>query len=110
MYIDFHDTLFLNEKIINTDVIKLICQAKNEEKKVYLISNNKKNNLTKILYKFGLTHLFDDIIHIQEIDKKTKYMKESSILIDDSLLERKEAINKKHYASSVDSMLALIRD
>ena len=35
LYIDFDDTLFLEEKYINTNLIKLIFQAKNKNKKVY---------------------------------------------------------------------------
>lgn len=110
LYIDFDDTLFLEEKYINTDLMKLIFQAKNEKKNVYLITKNKKNNLTKALHTFGITHLFDDILHINDSDKKVNYMKESSILIDDSFFERKEAINAGIYAFGLDNLKILEGD
>jgi len=109
LYIDFDDTLFLEEKYINTNLIKLIFQAKNENKNVYLITKNKKNNLTKALHKFGISHVFDDIIHISDTDKKVNYMKENSILIDDSFQERKEAILNGYYAFGNDAIDILLK-
>lgn len=91
LYIDFDDTLLLDEKFINTDLMKLVFQAKNEGKKVYLITKNKKNNLAPILHKFGVTNVFDGIIHLKEDDKKIQFMQKQSILVDDSFQERKLA-------------------
>jgi hypothetical protein len=108
LYIDFDDTLFLDEKYINTDLMKLIFQAKNENKNVYLITKNKKNNLTKTLHKFGMSHIFDDILHIRDTDKKVNYMEENSLLIDDSFQERKEAIKSGLYAFGNDAIDMLI--
>ncbi len=108
LYIDFDDTLFLDEKYINIDLMKLIFQAKNENKKVYLITKNKKNNLTRALHLFGISHVFDDILHIQESDQKINYMEKNSILIDDSFKERKEAINSGLYAFGLDNFNILI--
>jgi len=110
LYIDFDDTLFLNEKSINTDLMKLIFQVKNEEKNVVLITKNKKNNLVKALHKFGITNVFDEIIHIDATDKKYKYMKKDALLIDDSFQERKEAIDHGMYAYSLDNILVLLKD
>ena len=109
LYIDFDDTLFLEEKYINTDVMRLIFQAKNANKNVYLITKNKKNNLTKVLHQFGISHIFDDIIHISDTDKKVKYMKKNSLLIDDSFQERKEAVNNGLYAFGNDAIGVLIK-
>lgn len=110
LYIDFDDTLFLEEKYINPDIIKLIFQAKNENKKVYLITKNKKLNLAKTLHKFGITNIFDEIIHIHENEKKIDYMQLNSVLIDDSFVERKQAIEKGFYAFSVDNHNILIME
>lgn len=109
LYIDFDDTLFLDEKYINTDLMKLIFQAKNEGKNVYLITKNKKNNLTKALHTFGISHIFDDILHIKDTDKKVNYIKKNSVLIDDSFQERKEAIGSGIYAFANDAIDLLIR-
>ena len=108
LYIDFDDTLFLDEKHINTDLMKLIFQAKNNNKKVYLITKNKKNNLTKALHTFGISHVFDDILHIQDSDLKINYMNKNSILIDDSFKERQEAIHNDLYAFGLDNFNILI--
>lgn len=102
LYIDFDDTLLLEEKYINPELMKLIFQAKNEEKKVYLITKNKKFNLAKTLHKFGITNVFDEIIHIHEKEKKIDYMQQNSVLIDDSFMERKEAIKNGIYAYGLD--------
>jgi hypothetical protein len=107
LYIDFDDTLLLDEKYINPEIMKLIFQMKNKNKKVYLITKNKKFNLTNILHKFGITNIFDDIIHLHENEKKVDYMKKKSLLIDDSFRERKEAIENGIYALGIDNLQIL---
>ena len=109
VYIDFDDTLFLEEKYINTELMKLIFQTKNEGKSVYLITKNKKNNLAKTLHRFGITHIFDGIIHLRKEEKKVEYMQKNSILIDDSFAERAEAIRCGFCAFSVDGIDLLTR-
>lgn len=110
LYIDFDDTLLLEEKFINPELMRLIFQVKNEEKKVYLITKNKKFNLAKILHKFGITNIFDEIIHIHENKKKIDYMKMNSILVDDSFVERKEAKLAGHYVFGLDNFNILMED
>lgn len=107
LYIDFDDTLYLDNRYINSDLMKLIFQEKNKNKKIYLITKNEKYNLTKVLHKFGITNVFDDIIHISNNDEKTKYMKKNSVLIDDSFVERKKAIESGFYAFSIDNFYVL---
>lgn len=110
LYIDFDDTLLLDKKFINPELMKLIFQAKNQEKKVYLITKNKKFNLAKILHKFGITNIFDEIIHIHENEKKIDYMKMNSLLVDDSFVERKEAKLAGHYVFGLDNFNILMED
>ena len=64
--------------------------------------------MVKALHKFGISHIFDDIIHISEKDKKINYMREKSVLIDDSFRERKEAIENGFFAFGVDSFYVLM--
>ena len=104
LYIDFDDTLLLEERYINTDLIKLIFQAKNEGKEVVLITKNKKNNLSKTLHRFGITHIFNDVIHLREDEKKVDHMEGKALLIDDSFTERKEAISHGFYALGNDTI------
>ena len=104
LYVDSDDTLLIDEKYINSDLMKLIFQVKNVNKEVVLITKNKKNNLSQILHKFGITNIFNDIIHIKDNDKKVDYMIVDSLLIDDSFAERKEAIENGRYAIGVDNI------
>ena len=108
LYIDFDDTLCLEGKYINPDLIKLIFQAKNKKKKVFLLTKNKNLNLVRFLNTFGIFAIFDDIIHINEDDNKVKYIKPNSILIDDSFSERRQAIESGIYAFGIDNFYALM--
>ncbi len=110
LYIDFDDTLLLEEKYINAELMKLIFKVKNKNKQVYLITKNKKFNLAKTLHKFGITNIFDEIIHLHENDKKVDYMTGKSILIDDSFAERRDAIDAGLYAIGLDNINILIQD
>lgn len=107
IYIDFDDTILINEKYINPDIMRLIFQEKNKGKKVYLITKNKKRSLVNVLHKYGITNLFDSIIHIDENDIKANYMKERSLLIDDSYSERKLAKEKGCFAFDTNSIVLL---
>ena len=107
LYVDFDDALLLDKKYINTEIMKLIFQVKNEGKKVYLITKNKNFNLADTLHKFGITNVFDEIIHLNENEKKVSYMKKKSVLIDDSFSERKEAMRNGIYALGIDNLKIL---
>jgi len=102
LYIDFDDTLYLDENRINSELLKLIFDAKNHKKKVILITKNTKNNLTTVLHKYGICNIFDEIIHLTTADKKIDYMDSKSLLIDDSFVERKEAIEYGHFSIGID--------
>ena len=99
-YIDFDDTIYVNGKI-NSTIMKLIFDLKNEGLKVFLISKHK-GDLNKKLQSFGIKDLFDKIIHLNKDDSKASYIKGKSFLIDDSFSERKEVKNKGFYAFPVD--------
>jgi len=104
LYVDFDDTLLIDEKYINCNLMKLIFQTKNKNKDVILITKNKKNNLFKMLQKFGIENIFNEIIHIEDNDKKVNYMVNDSLLVDDSFSERKEAIEHRIYAIGIDNI------
>lgn len=87
VYIDLDDTIIVNKKI-NTDLIKIIYQSINNNKKIILITKHKKN-LTQTLKKYKIQNLFNKIIHLDSNDEKHKYiMHKNSIFIDDSFSER----------------------
>lgn len=104
VYIDLDDTIIINEKTINTNMIKLIFQFINENKKIILISKHKKN-IIKTLEKYRIKNIFDKIIHLKSSDKKSNYIEhKNSIFIDDSFQERIEVFKKnKIHTFSVSS-------
>jgi hypothetical protein len=88
-YIDFDDTLIVNNKV-NTKLIALIYKFLNQEKKIYLITKHE-FNIIESLAKYRLTGLFDEIIHLEKQDQKWKFIThKDSIFIDDSFAERKQ--------------------
>lgn len=103
LYIDFDDTLFLDEKKVNADLMRLIFEAKNDNKPVYLLTKNKKNNLASTLNRFGMSSIFDGIYHLRDDESKSDFMKNNSVLIDDSFVERRDAIRAGFIALSVDN-------
>jgi predicted ATP-grasp superfamily ATP-dependent carboligase len=89
IYFDFDDTLLINNKL-NPELISFIIKCINAKINVILISKHK-GNLDKNLKKLKIKNLFKEVIHLNKNEKKFMYMKENSMLIDDSFAERKEA-------------------
>lgn len=94
VYIDFDDTLILNNKIV-IDAISFIYAMNNEKKEVILITRHE-NNLDETLKLFGISkELFSEIIHIKDNTPKSNYIKgKDAIFIDNHFLERKEVSEK----------------
>lgn len=89
VYIDFDDTIILNQKV-NTSAISYLYKCLNENKKIILLTRHKKDILESITrYKIG--NIFDEIINIEGNQTKSMYIKQKkSIFIDDSFRERKD--------------------
>lgn len=87
-YIDLDDTLIINNKV-NSSLIKLIYQFINKGIKVILITKHK-YDLNDTLKRYRINRdLFDEIICLNDDDKKSKYIAHSdSILIDNYFIER----------------------
>jgi hypothetical protein len=109
IYVDFDDTLYFHKtKSINTELIKLLYQGLNENKKLHLITRSK-IDFHQILKKYRLENLFDNIIHItNENEPKYKYIKNNSVFIDDSFKERSPLMNV--YCFGIDNFNLLIND
>ena len=107
LYIDFDDTLYLDDSRVNTDLIKLIFQCKNKHIPVHLITKHHKKKLDHVLTEYGLYSVFSSIIHLNSKDRKSDFMIGQSMLIDDSYKERKEAIDAGFSALSVDAINVL---
>jgi carbamoyl-phosphate synthase large subunit len=92
LYIDLDDTLILNERV-NVEAVRLIFQCINQGKKIKLITRHSEN-LSGTLIKHRLNGIFDEVIHLQNKELKSAYVKEvDAIFIDDSFLERQDVYN-----------------
>lgn len=88
IYVDFDDTLVIDDKI-NVSLIGLLFQAKNENKKIVLLTKHV-GDLMEALNKYCISELFDDIKWLDVHEQKKDYIvDEQSIFIDDSYGERK---------------------
>ncbi len=90
LFIDFDDTLIVDSKV-NSELIALIYQCKNEDKDIYIIS---RNNLIEIDRQLSFhkidRSLFNVIITVEEWEYKSQFVLKDSIFIDDSFSERKD--------------------
>lgn len=89
-YIDFDDTVIMG-KNINVDIMRFIYQCFNKGISLYLITRHAENIYESLeKYKIHAT-LFEEVIHLQQGEKKSGYINpESSIFIDDSFAERQD--------------------
>ena len=103
LYIDFDDTLKIEEDI-NADLMATIFRAKKKNKNVVLLTKNHDRTLAPFLHKYGIAHIFNNIIHLDSNEHKIDYMSENSLLVDDSFAERMAAIQAGNYAFNLDSV------
>jgi len=89
VYVDLDDCLIIKGKV-NLDLLKFLFQCLERHTRVNLLTRNE-NNTREILREKRIENIFDEIIVIDKIAKKSDYIKErNSILIDDSFIERLE--------------------
>ena len=89
VYIDFDDTVIINEKI-NLQIMAFVFQCINNGVIVYLLTRHT-GIIKDTLRKYRLTNIFDNIIWVKDRSSKSSYIKHGdSIFIDDSFAERKE--------------------
>lgn len=91
VYIDFDDTIVMNDGTVNLTAVRFLYQCRNTERKVVLITRHTKD-LAYTLNRFCLHRdLFDSIIHLNFNEKKSDYIKEpDAIFIDNAFQERAE--------------------
>lgn len=108
VYIDFDDTLILNEQV-NTVLITFIFQCINQNKKLFLITRHK-DDINLSLKKYKLSFIFGEVIHLKNGEHKSKYINPvNSIFIDDSFAERLEVSKKLGIPTfDLDSVESLI--
>jgi hypothetical protein len=96
VYCDLDDTIIIKNKI-NTELITFLYKCIGT-KKIILITRN--SNYKEVLDRYRL-HIFDEHIQLSKdkytseeyIEKKSKYIQDNSIFIDDSYIERKDVHN-----------------
>ncbi|OGS92174.1 MAG: hypothetical protein A2Z95_00740 [Gallionellales bacterium GWA2_60_18] len=101
LLVDFDDTLLVNGKL-NVEVIGLIFKAKNENKPVILITRNQNRRLATTLHKFGITAIFDDVLHIDVEQSKSSFTQAGDLLVDDSFAERTSVLESGAKSISLD--------
>ncbi len=107
MYIDLDDTIIIRNQV-NIAAISAIYTAKNQGKKVYLLTKHSKN-LDQTLQQYNLTEVFDEVIHIAKSDKKSDFIQhDSAIFIDDSHQERQEVARAKNIPVLAVDMLEIL--
>ena len=88
VYVDFDDTLVLRGQV-NPELMAFLYQARNQGKKLFLISKHV-GDLDGELRRFCIhPGLFDQIIRLDQSESKLPYIQADSIFIDDSFAERR---------------------
>ena len=88
VYVDFDDTLVLRGQV-NPELMAFLYQARNQGKKLFLISKHV-GDLEGELRRFCIhPGLFDRIIRLDQSESKLPYIQADSIFIDDSFAERR---------------------
>lgn len=110
VYVDFDDTIIVNGKV-NDLMMQFLYQAANSGKKLFLITKHE-FNVTETLKTYKIAqNLFDEIISIPLVEKKSEYINpEKAIFIDNHFLERKSIFEKYGIpVFDVDAVECLIR-
>lgn len=109
VYTDFDDVISLQTGV-NTDVIKLLYQFKNQKKIIILLTKHAGDIYKKLNELCIAKSLFNEIIHIKNTDDKSNYITNTNaIFIDDSFAERQNVSKKKNIpVFGTDNILTLI--
>lgn len=88
VYVDLDDTLIVAGQV-NAQLISFLYQAKNERKRLILVTKHK-YSVELTLAKYAIcAELFDQIIHLRDVQEKRDFINAgSAIFIDDSFSER----------------------
>ncbi|ATW28604.1 hypothetical protein DCMF_13730 [Candidatus Formimonas warabiya] len=94
VYLDYDDTVVIDGQV-NPLMIAFIFQCLNEQIPVHLITKHEKDIQAELEQK-RLTHLFDEIIHLQRSEEKyVRIQERDAIFIDDSYNERRKVFENK---------------
>jgi predicted ATP-grasp superfamily ATP-dependent carboligase len=94
VYVDLDDTLIINQSRMNTYLISKLYEYVNSNKRLILITKHQ-YDLKSTLARYRISELFDQIIHLNKLQKKSDFINNpQSIFIDDSFSERKDVSEK----------------
>lgn len=105
IFVDFDDTLSIRGTP-NLDLVGLLVAARHHGKRIVLLTRNS-GSCHSWLEAHGLTDLFHDIVLIDKISPKHKFMHGRSILVDDSFSERRECFLAGKVCVESDAAMAL---
>jgi hypothetical protein len=90
VYVDFDDTLIINDKV-NQNVVSFLYQCLNNELNIYLITKHL-GDIREALHSYKISEsIFKEIYHLSPDENKSDFIKkEGAIFLDDSFLERKK--------------------
>lgn len=110
VFIDFDDCIIIDKVSFNINIMNFIFQCINQNKKITILSRHS-GNLVERLIELKIYGLFNRIIKIEKIEKKSDYIdNKNSIFIDDSFTERKDVFNNLNIpVFSVDMVECLIK-
>jgi hypothetical protein len=110
IYIDFDDTIIIEDKV-NVNIISYLYQAKNEGKKIIILTKHEGDILKAIEECHISVTLFDGIVQLRKEGIKSYYINpNNSIFIDDSFEERKNVSdNLKIPVFGIDTIEALMK-
>jgi carbamoyl-phosphate synthase large subunit len=87
LYIDLDDTLLV-AGLVNIDALQLVFSCINRKIPVILITRHA-SNLKNTLQNHRLDQLFDEVIHLDDTQRKSDFIRhKNSIFVDDSFAER----------------------
>ena len=90
VYVDYDDCLILDKNTVNAELVRFLYKCINEGKKIILLTKHA-GDLEPELRRFRLSELFDEILHLEKEEKKSKYIDtKDAIFFDDSFAERVE--------------------
>lgn len=98
VYCDFDDCLIVRGKV-NTGLLEFLYRCINQGKRLVLLTRHAED-IHESLKKYRLSGLFDEVIHIQNGEQKSEYVKgPKAIFIDDSYHECADVFSKCGVAS-----------
>ena len=93
VYVDLDDTLIIDGNV-NKFLMLFIYQSLNDNKKIKLVSKHIHNISDTLKSNKIDINIFDEIIHLKNIDKKSAYLfDKKAIFIDDSFAERYDVVS-----------------